>query len=113
MIISSKNMKTEIRTNMRGGQGDISIRHLVDNEKIPYGRLLAKIIIPVGGSIGEHEHKKETEYYIILSGDGEVNDNGVLSTVTTGDVVITTEASHSIKNIGENNLEMIAIIMHG
>ncbi|OFY18511.1 MAG: hypothetical protein A2W88_13895 [Bacteroidetes bacterium GWF2_40_13] len=86
---------------MRGGQGDISLLHYVQSDKIPNGRLMAKVEIPVNGSIGNHEHKNETEYYIILSGNGEVIEDGNISQVNAGDVVVTNNATHGIKNIGE------------
>lgn len=113
MIIRSSEMETDVRSEMRGGKGDITILKLVPKEKITHGRLMAKITVPVGGFIGSHEHKNETEYFILLSGKGEVDDNGSKAEVSVGDVIITGEAYHSIKNIGNENLEMIAVIMHG
>jgi len=112
MIIRSNEMKSETRRYMRGGQGDISLLHYVQSDKIPNGRLMAKVEIPVNGSIGNHEHKNETEYYIILSGNGEVIEDGNISQVNAGDVVVTNNATHGIKNIGTAKLEMIAIIIN-
>jgi mannose-6-phosphate isomerase-like protein (cupin superfamily) len=113
MIIRSTEMETDVRNKMRDGKGEISILKLVPTDKISHGRLMAKITIPVDASIGNHEHKNETEYFILLSGKGEVNDNGNITEVSAGDVIITNDGSHSIKNIGDEKLEMIAIIMHG
>ena len=112
MIIKSKEMNTEIKHLMRGGTGDIEIIHLAENNNLIKSRLLAKIIIPVGASIGEHNHVDETEYYIIETGKGLVTDNGVDIEVTKGDLVITRDgATHSIRNTGNSPLEMIAIII--
>ena len=48
----------------------------------------------------------------ILKGTGEVNDDGILSPVGPGDVVHTGSGhSHSIRNTGEENLELIAMIL--
>jgi mannose-6-phosphate isomerase-like protein (cupin superfamily) len=105
-------MNVEIRKNMRGGEGEVTITNIVNKEELKNARLLAYISIPVGASIGEHEHKDETEYYIILIGRGEVEDNGSLEEVQEGDVVITGGgASHSIKNIGSTELNMLAVII--
>jgi mannose-6-phosphate isomerase-like protein (cupin superfamily) len=112
MIIKQNEMSTEIRPNMRGGNGNIKITNIVNKEDLKNARLLAYINIPVNASIGDHEHKDETEYYIILKGKGQVIDDGKMKTVTEGDVVITGGgASHSIENIGDIELKMIAIII--
>jgi len=112
MVIKKNGMIKEIRNNMRGGTGDIEITHLVKREDLKNSRLLAYITIPVGASIGDHEHKEETEYYIILKGMGMVIDNGIEKQVNEGDVVITGNGeSHSISNTGKTALEMLAIII--
>lgn len=112
MVITKENIKTEIKKNMRGGDGEVILYHLVPQEKLLHSRLMARIVIPEKGSIGEHEHINETEYYIILKGEGEVIDNGENRIVKEGDVVITGNGGkHSIKNIGKENLEMIAVII--
>ena len=112
MIIKRSNMVKEIRKNMRGGDGEIEITHIVKKEELMNARLLANIKIPVGASIGNHEHKEETEFYIILKGNGIVFDEGVEKEIEQGDVVITGGgASHSIRNIGSDELEMIAVII--
>ncbi len=112
MIKKRKDMKIEVRENMRGGDGEIVITNIADKEELKNARLFAYVNIPVGAGIGDHEHNEETEYYIILSGKGQVMDNGILQEVNNGDVVVTGNgASHSIKNIGEEELIMIAIII--
>lgn len=112
MIIKNNTMRKEVREKMRGGDGNIEILHLVEQEKLSNSRLLARIVIPVKGSIGDHQHSKETEYYIILEGKGIVVDDGEEKEVNEGDVVITgSGATHSVINTGDKNLEMIAIII--
>lgn len=113
MLIKNNEMKTEIRNKMRGGDGGIKLKHYVSADKIPNGRLMADITIPVDCSIGTHEHKSETEYYIILSGIGEVNEDGKIYSVSAGDVVVTHDATHGIKNSGKTDLRMIAVIING
>ena len=65
-----------------------------------------------GCSVGNHEHLTETEYYIILSGKGTVNDNGEEKPIKAGDVMITGNgASHSISNTGDAPLVFHAVIV--
>ena len=112
MIIKKVEMDTEVREKMRGGEGNVIITHFVKSDKLKNARLLAKIIIPVRASIGDHRHDEETEYYIITKGEGIVVDDGVEKEVKEGDVVVTGGgATHSIRNIGNVDLEMVAVII--
>ena len=112
MISKRGAMQTELKENMRGGTGTIAITHLVDKDQIKNGRLMARIDIPVGASLGQHRHEGETEYYLIQEGDGEVNESNGTAMVGPGDVVITGDGeSHSIANIGRVPLIMTAVII--
>lgn len=112
MVISCNTMPVERRENMRCGAGAVMIRSLVPAEQMRHCRLFSEVTVPVGGSIGEHEHTGETEYYVILTGTGEVNDNGIPTVVSSGDCIVTgSGASHSIRNTGEIPLKLIAVII--
>ena len=112
MINKRDAMKTELKEHMRGGDGTIAITHLVEKEDIKNGRLMARIDIPVGASIGQHTHEGETEYYLIQEGEGEVQEAEGLKQVGPGDVVVTgDQESHSISNTGQTPLIMTAIII--
>ncbi len=112
MIIKQEEMAREIRPKMRGGEGEIELIHIVSPDKLKNARLLSYINIPVNASIGRHEHVNETEYYIILEGNGKVLDDGVEKNISAGDVVVTGGgASHSIYNTGVVTLKMIAVII--
>ena len=105
-------MKTETKEKMRDGIGITTITHLVNCESEKNVRLIAEITLPPGASIGEHKHESETEYYLILSGSGLVNDNGKEIDVKAGDSIITGNgASHSIANTGEEPLVFHAVIV--
>jgi len=112
VIVKEHEMKKEVRNQMRGGAGNIEIKHIAESSNLKNARLLAYITIPVDGSIGEHQHDNETEYYIILSGKGIVVDDGIEKEVNAGETVVTGNgASHSIRNIGNEDLKMIAVII--
>jgi len=105
-------MKTEVKEKMRGGDGSVAFTHLVDCENEKNIRMLAELTLQPGSSVGYHNHESETEYYLILSGSGTVNDDGELKPVKAGDVVITGNgASHGITNTGAAPLVMHAIIV--
>ena len=112
MIVKRNEMFKEIRKQMRGGEGDIEIINIISKENMKNCRLMAYVNIPVGASIGNHEHLNETEYFIILKGQGIVVDEGIEKEVKEGEVVVTGNgASHSIRNTGNETLIMIAVII--
>lgn len=113
MIRRVDDMDIEIREKMRGGDGSVEIMHVFKkNEFKGKVRLFAKIKISTGSSIGNHEHLSEDEVYYILEGKGMVYDNGKEYEVNKGDAVLTGNGSeHSIKNIGDVDLIMIAVIV--
>lgn len=111
MIYRTSDQKTEQRENMRGGEGVVSLTHLVPSERLFQARLVARIEIPSGASIGEHFHENEVEYYVILSGEGEVTEQGQTTRVYPGDVVVTgPHEGHAIRNSGEKPLVFLAFI---
>ena len=112
MILRRNEMKSEEKDKLRGGEGITEFTYLADAEKEKNIRLLAELTLKPGCSIGYHPHENETEYYLILSGAGIVDDNGTEVSVGAGDTVITGNgASHSIKNTGNVPLKMHAVIV--
>jgi len=100
--------------NMRGGDGTVIIRHLLTAEELyDKGRLYAVIVIEPGCSVGSHVHDGEMESYYIVKGEAEVTDNSNLVKVSAGDSVLTRcGEEHSIKNIGNDTLEVMALIIY-
>ena len=77
------------------------------------GRVFAHTTVFPDSGIGYHIHENESETYYILSGTGEFNDNGIITSVTAGDVTYTGPGEgHSIKTIGNEPVEMIALILY-
>ena len=96
------------------GEGYVTIDGLLNSSEEMHGkgRLFAHITLLPGHSIGYHVHTGESETYYIYSGKGEFNDNGTITTVSAGDVTFTPPGhGHSIKNIGDEPLEIIALIL--
>jgi mannose-6-phosphate isomerase-like protein (cupin superfamily) len=112
MVVKRNEMKTELKEQMRGGEGTVTLVHFTGCENEKNIRLLAEITLPPGASIGKHRHDAETEYFLIVSGSGMVDDNGVEKPVLAGDSIITGDgAYHSVKNTGDVPLVMNAAIV--
>ncbi len=112
MVIYSKEMRSEEKVHMRGGEGTVTITHHAEKAHMKNCRLFCEISIPPKGSIGEHDHVNEIEYYYITMGKGIVIDNGIDKEVNPGDIVLTGNgASHSIRNTGSTPLVFTAVII--
>lgn len=113
MIRQPTDMTTEIREDMRGGTGKVSIQHLFKKDDITANcRLCSRLTLPPGTSIGTHEHAKEDELFVIISGTGILDDGTTQTPVGPGDAILTGNGeAHAIANSGDTNLDVIAIIM--
>lgn len=96
-------------------KGDVSlfIRHLTDfDQKNPKLRTFAIASLKPNEEVPLHLHTGETEYYYILSGKGLYNDDGKLIEVGPGVITHTPSGkSHGIKNLGDEMLEFVALII--
>ncbi len=113
MIRKAQDQAVETRANMRGGSGEITIRHYFKaDEFAARSRLCAQLTLPPGASIGSHEHLKEDEVYLITAGSGILDDGESRQRVNTGDAVLTGRGeSHAIENDGDQPLQITAVIM--
>lgn len=112
MIKKAQEMKITYREHMYDGAETTELLHIVDKEELNHARLFSKVTVPVGGSVGNHPHHKETEYFYILSGEGAADEGDGPVPVGPGDVIITGDGQqHSIANNGNTPLEFIALII--
>lgn len=115
MIRKNTERNVEFKENHLGGNGSLSIRHLLNGpgELQDKGRVFAHTTLQPGASIGYHIHDGESETYYIYSGSAEFNDNGKTVALQAGDVAFTGSGEgHGIKNIGDGPLELIALILY-
>ena len=100
--------------NNAGGKGPMTIEHLLGEKELDVKcKMYAKVTIPVGSSLGYHEHHGNTETYFILSGTGEYSDNGEKYTVKAGDCTFCAEGNgHGLENTGNEDLVFMALIIN-
>lgn len=113
MIKRTSDFKRETRENMRGGEGIVQIEHLWDanNELKANNRLFAKLTLEPNSGIGFHNHEGEEEVFVIIKGVAEADDNGRTVTLHPGESILTGNGDgHSIKCVGDEPLELLAII---
>ena len=106
-------MRTEIRSGIRGGNGDVKLIHIFEKEEmLGKSQLAAHMHIPVGGSVGKHMHDLDIGILLIMKGVALVDDNGSACTLSAGDAMITGSGEyHSIANAGDMPLEIIGIVL--
>ena len=114
MIKNFADFKTELRENMRGGDGTVVVTSFVSAEELnEKGRLFGKITLKPGCGIGFHIHETDSELFYILKGTAVYDDNGTKTTVTAGNVTLTPAGTgHAIKNESDEDVELIALIVY-
>ena len=116
MIRRKDEAEIKINPHMRGGDGTVTVKGLLRKDEGEFygkGRPFAEIDIPVGASIGRHLHEGEMETFYILSGKALFHDNGRDVEVGEGDVCYTASGEeHAIRNIGEEELRLMALILY-
>ena len=113
MIKRDGNYEKIVKEEMRGGAGKVVIEKLWDpeSELKANNRLFAKLTLEPGSSIGFHKHENEEEVFVIIKGAAEADDNGKTETLYPGDTILTANgAGHSVKSVGDETLEMLAVI---
>jgi len=97
-----------------GGKGLLRNTHFLKQEDATgAGRLFSRSVLAPGCSVGWHKHEGEGEVYFVLSGTAKVSDNGEEMLLHPGDALWTKSGeSHFIENVGERDLEYIALILY-
>lgn len=114
MIRKNEERITEEKQDHLGGKGKLSICHILNNNSELYdkGRVFCHTVLEPGASIGYHQHNGEFECYYIIRGIAQFCDNGEEVVLHAGDVAYTPDGcSHGIENIGDEPLELIALIL--
>ena len=85
MIRRSNEKNVEHKPAPFNGDGDITVRHLLNGQEEMYGkgRVFAHSTLEPGCAIGYHVHENESETYYFYSGKGELNDNGTIVTAVS------------------------------
>ncbi len=114
MIKRANEMTDNIKVNMRGGDGQVSVREiLLQGEYKGNARLVGTITLEPGCSIGAHVHENEEEIFYIIKGTATYNDNGETVLLNEGDSCLCLGGQeHSIANrMTEGTVQLFAVIL--
>lgn len=110
MIISKENLHIEQRAGERLGTFTPLLTETQMHGKV---KIFARSLLKPGSKTPIHRHTGDFEALYILSGRGLVYDNGISKEVKAGDVTFTDDGeSHAIENIGDTDLEYIALVIY-
>ena len=114
-MIRRSNEKAVESKKLFGGAGEAEMHRILNGAPEMYGkgRVFNHLVLRPGCEIGWHIHHGDGETYYILKGRGLYNDNGTEVEVGPGDVTFCdAEEGHALKNIGDEDLEAIALILY-
>jgi mannose-6-phosphate isomerase-like protein (cupin superfamily) len=113
MFKTASQMQTELKERMRGGDGTVEMQHVFSADELTGKcRLMARVTLQPGCSIGAHVHDQEEEIYYLLEGVAMADDNGTPVEMHAGDALLTGGGkSHAIANHGNEPVVMLAIIL--
>ena len=115
MLCKSADLKKMIVEKPRGGEGSMEGSYAFQANDVPEGsvcRMLGRMVLTPGSSIGYHQHADDEELYLILSGEGTFYDeHNRPHAVGPGDMTATRMGeSHGIANTGTEPLVLIAVV---
>ena len=113
MYHRASELKHIFNENMKGGTGTVEIIRSVN--PIDYespAKMIAKLILRPGCSLGKHMHEGDEEIITILSGQAAYDDNGTIVALEAGDTCVCKSGeSHSIANASpKEDLILFAVI---
>ena len=114
MIIQKKDLVTNRIEHLKDGDGHVLSTLLIQPETMyNKNRLFGHFVLEKDCEIGWHVHIGEGEAYYILKGSGEYSDNGTVVTLKAGDAAFCPDGEgHSIKNISDEPMEMMALVVY-
>lgn len=114
MIKKYEDIKHVTIPEMKGGTGSVEkISSVEPGEYDSSAKVVARLILRPGDSIGKHRHVGEEEIITVLSGTARYIDQEEEVILTAGDVsVCRTGEIHAIANASETeNLELFALVI--
>ena len=114
MITRSEDRQIERKDNFKGGEGYLINRVILPADGMyGKGRIFNVVTLEKNCEIGWHVHEGDGETYLVISGEGEYNDNGDVTTVHAGDACFTDNGEgHSMKNLRDEPLVLVALVLY-
>ena len=113
MVTRNEDRQVLVMENFKGGEGRVVNRVILPAEGMyGKGRIFNVGRLEKNCEIGWHIHEGDGETFLILSGEGEFNDNGTVTTVKGGDVCWTPDGEGHSLVCKSDELEFIALVVY-
>lgn len=112
-MIKKRSEQTETFENNAKGEKAFTLFNLKEFDGISekLGQF-SYVEIEKGEEVPFHTHTGDSDSYYIISGRGLYDDNGVCIEVGEGDITFTPSGEgHALKNIGDDKLKFIALVI--
>ena len=115
MLFKTAEQKSTIRREIQGGVGEAQCLSAIARGEGPAEsrfKMVSRMTLEAGSSIGLHTHETDEEIYIVLSGRGiYTDDDGSRREVGPGDVSLTMRGQrHGLEVSREGPLTLMAVI---
>ena len=113
MVRSNKDVRHEVREQMRGGLGAVTVTHVLEQPEMQDKcKLCAILTVEPGCTIGLHVHNPDAEIFYMLEGTLVMTDNGKEVELTVGDTMYTAPGeSHSVENRSDKTAKIFAVVI--
>ena len=86
MVRRNENLTHLFNEHMKGGTGTVEVIRVLEPGEYESGiKLIAKLVLRPGCSLGYHTHEGEEEIIHVLSGCAVYNDDGAMNRLSAGD----------------------------
>lgn len=115
MIVRNNERRIDTMENMLGGPGSAIFKRIIQTPEELYGkgRVFSVLTLEKNCGVGYHVHQGDGEFYLILSGEAEYNDNGEVTTLREGDFSFTDAGEgHAITNLRDEPATVLALVLY-
>lgn len=113
MVIRKEAQRVQVRDSIRGGNGRLENRHIIEPDAM-FGSatLFTEFFFDPGDSIGPHVHDGDAEIYYLLEGTLTLIEDGRETALRPGDASYAhSGVSHAIENRSDKPARMLAVIL--
>lgn len=114
MIVKKEKREVKSVEALKGGEGVALMNTIATSEQtFNHIKMYSNITLKKNCGIGYHNHVNEIEIILINEGVATYNDDGNVSKVNPGDVLICEDGHfHSIKNEEDDDLKITALVVY-
>ena len=113
MVIRKEAQRVQVRDNVRGGNGTLENRHIIEPDRM-FGSatLFSEFFFDPGDGIGPHVHDADAEVYYMLEGVLTLIEDGKETELRPDDASYAhSGTSHAIENRSDRPARMLAVIL--